>query len=305
MNLELIAVVIGVFVFIGIFSGACAICTRVLNLRERVGGIPSEDPAATLRWAEYGERIVRFFRPMGEMIPRSPEEMSRLEQRIVQAGIRQRDSAILFVGTQAGTVLICFIAFGMVRAVSSHFFLHLVLSLFMGVFLPDVVLARMIARRKERIQLGLPDALDLTVICVEAGLGLDQSLMRIGQELRRSHPDLSDELRLTNIEINMGRGRADALRNLSRRTGVDDLKALCAVLIQTDRFGTSVGQALRVYSDSLRTRRRQRAEEMAAKLPVKMTPPLVLFIFPAVFVVIVGPAVIAIFRDLLPTLMAH
>jgi tight adherence protein C len=163
----------------------------------------------------------------------------------------------------------------------------------------------MIVRRKERVQLALPDALDLTVVCVEAGLGLDQTLMRIGQEIQVPHPDLSDELRLTNLEMNMGRSRADSLRNLGKRTGVDDLKALCAILIQTDRFGTSIGQALRTYSESLRTKRRQRAEEKAAKLAVKMIPPLILFIFPSMFVVIVGPAVIAIIRELLPAMHAR
>ena len=159
-----------------------------------------------------------------------------------------------------------------------------------------------VGARRERITLALPDALDLAVVCVEAGLGLDQALMRIAEELRGSHPELSEEFRLRNIEINMGRSRADAFRNLSVRTGSDDVKALTAILIQTDRFGTSVGTALRVFAESLRLKRRQRARERAAKLPVKMIPVMVLFIFPSVFVVIVGPAVIQIIRMLLPLL---
>ena len=303
MNLVLAATLIGLFIFIGVFSAAYAICMRAMKLRERVN-YDTAEPNTHIKpnWRAHVERIVNFFRPLGEMIPRSPDEMSRLELRMSQAGIRQQDSAVLFVGIQAGMVLLVFIALGIFRFTANHLFLHLVLAVFVGVILPDLALRRMVSRRQMRIQLGLPDALDLTVICVEAGLGLDQSLLRIGQELRVSHPDLSDELRLLNLEVNMGRSRADALRNLGRRTGVDDVKALCAVLIQTDRFGTSVGQALWVYSESLRTKRRQRAEEMAAKLPVKMIPPLVLFIFPAVFVVIVGPAVISIVRDLLPML---
>ncbi len=144
--------------------------------------------------------------------------------------------------------------------------------------------------------------MDLAVIAVEAGLGLDQALMRVGSEITSAHPELADELRLRNLEVNMGRSRADALRNLAERTGVEDLKALVAILIQTDRFGTSVGQALRTFSDSLRTKRRQRAEEAAAKLAIKMVVPMVVFIFPGVFIVILGPAFISIMRNLLPGL---
>lgn len=305
MNLEFAAVVIGLFIFVGIFSAVYAICTRAFNFRRRVNPDAGEENPSTMNWGALAERVFRFFRPLGEVIPRSPEEMSRLELRLGQAGIRRRDSAILFVGIQAASVLFMAIFLSLFHFVEAHMFFHLTLALFLGVLLPDMALRHMIEQRKEKIQLGLPDALDLTVICVEAGLGLDQSLLRIGQELRVPHPELSDELRLTNLEINMGRGRADALRNLGRRTGVDDLKALCAVLIQTDKFGTSISQALRVYSESLRTKRRQRAEELAAKLPVKMIAPLVLFIFPAIFVAIVGPAVIAIARDLLPLMLSR
>lgn len=161
-----------------------------------------------------------------------------------------------------------------------------------------------INKRKHRIQLALPDALDLAVVCVEAGLGLDQALARIADEIDFSHPELADELRIRNMEINLGRSRTDALRNLANRTGVDDLKALVAILIQTDRFGTSIGQSLRVFADSMRVKRRQRAEERAAKVAIKMLFPLLFFVFPAVLVMIVGPAVIAVFRDLLPVLSA-
>jgi tight adherence protein C len=299
VNLETAVVFIGILVFVAVFSSGCAMFSRALNLRQRVREAAVQESQG---WRAYAERIIRAFAPLGEAIPRSPEDMSRLEQRMAEAGIRRRDSSIVFVGIQASAVATLLLLFAALQLLSHHFFFFVVLALFLGACLPDLFLRLMISRRKERIQLGLPDALDLTVICVEAGLGLDQSLLRIGQEIRVPHPDLSDELRLTNLEINMGRSRADALRNLGRRTGVDDLKALCAVLIQTDRFGTSIGQALRVFSDSLRVKRRQRAEERAAKLPVKMMPPLVVFIFPSVFVPVVGPAVIAIIRDLLPAM---
>jgi tight adherence protein C len=147
--------------------------------------------------------------------------------------------------------------------------------------------------------LAVPDGLDLLVICVEAGLGLDNALLRVSQELQITHPELSEELQLVTAEMRLGKTRTDALRELARRTGLDDLKALVAMLVQTERFGTSIAQSLRVHSDDLRMKRRQRAEELAAKISVKMVPVLVFFIFPALMIVILGPAFIAIARQLL------
>ena len=167
-----------------------------------------------------------------------------------------------------------------------------------GILLPRFVLRRMIKQRQHRIRLALPDALDLTVICVEAGLALDQALMRVGHDLGHAHPDLSDEFRLVNLEMRTGKPRAEALHNLVERTGVDDILALVGTLIQTDRFGTSVAQALRVHSGSLRTERMQRAEEQAAKTAIKMIPPLVIFVLPSIIFVTVGPAVIELMRQL-------
>jgi tight adherence protein C len=170
----------------------------------------------------------------------------------------------------------------------------------LGFLLPRFILKRMIRDRQNRIRLGLPDALDLTVICVEAGLALDQALMRVGQDLHHAHPDLSDEFHFVNLEMRAGKPRAEALRNLVERTGVDDIRSLVGTLIQTDRFGTSVAQALRVHSDSLRTERRQRAEEQAAKTTIKMVPPLVIFVLPSIIFVTIGPAVIELIRQLGP-----
>jgi tight adherence protein C len=158
--------------------------------------------------------------------------------------------------------------------------------------------------RQGKLRRALPDALDLLVICVEAGLGLDQALMKVSQDMRISHPQLSEELQLVNMEMRIGKTRIDALRELARRTGLDDIKALVAMLIQTERFGTSIAQSLRVYSDDMRLKRRQRAEEMSAKTSVKMVPALVFFIFPALMVVILGPAIITLMRQLIPAL-AH
>jgi tight adherence protein C len=228
--------------------------------------------------------------------------MSKQERKLAQAGYRRKDAVLLFLGSHIAIFLVSLGALAASGYLYRHTVLSLVMAAFFGMVLPDMWLKRMILRRKESIQYGLPDAMDLAVIAVEAGLGLDQALMRVGDEMAVAHPALSDELRLRNLEINMGRSRSDALRNLAERTGVEDLRALVAILIQTDKFGTSVGQALRTFSESMRSKRRQRAEEQAAKLAIKMVIPMVLFIFPGVFIVILGPAFITIIRDLLPTL---
>ena len=169
-----------------------------------------------------------------------------------------------------------------------------------GYVLPSMVLARMAKARQHRMRLSLPDALDLLVVSVEAGLGLDQALQRVSEELAFAHPDLCDELRLINLELRAGTARSDALHNLARRTVLDDLQSLVTMLVQTDKFGTSVSQSLRVHSETLRTKRRQRAEEAAAKTGAKMVFPLVICIFPAIWVVTLGPAVIKFVQVLLP-----
>jgi tight adherence protein C len=169
-----------------------------------------------------------------------------------------------------------------------------------GYVLPGMALARVAKRRQHRLRLSLPDALDLLVVSVEAGLGLDQAIQRVGDELAFAHRELSEELRLINLELRAGTARAEALHNLATRTGVDDISSLVAMLVQTDKFGTSVAQSLRVHSETLRTKRRQRAEEAAAKTGVKMVFPLVICIFPAVWVVTIGPAAIKFVQILFP-----
>jgi tight adherence protein C len=165
-----------------------------------------------------------------------------------------------------------------------------------GFYLPNLWLRLRISRRREAILKGFPDALDLMVVCVEAGMGLDSTITRVAKEIELNNSILSDELKLYNLEMRAGKLRKDALKNLAMRTDVDEVNNLVTLLLQTEKFGTSVGQALTVYSDTMRTQRFQRAEEMAAKIPTKLLFPLVLFIFPALFVVILGPAVINIVR---------
>jgi tight adherence protein C len=300
MDLVILAVLIGALVFVVVLALAYSGVGRSPNLEARVQQRSEGRPG--FEWSNVVRRAENVFRPLGEMVPRSPDEMSRQERRLVQGGIRRKDAPVLLYGVKIGVAIGLLILFALTRYLESNPFLFVVLAIFLGALLPDLWLTRRMVHRKERIQLALPDMLDLAVVCVEAGLGLDQSLMRIGHEIRYSHPDLSDELRLLTLEVNAGKSRIEALRNLASRTGVDDLKSLVAVLIQTDRFGTSIAQSLRVSSDSLRTKRRQRAEERAAKMNVKMIPPLVFFILPALFVIVLGPAVIAVIRELLPAL---
>ena len=239
--------------------------------------------------------------PLSRAVPRSPGEVSRTRAWLMQAGYRESEHLTIYFAIQAVAalgllVLVMFTGVGFQRGGIALFFIAPIL----GLFLPRFVLKRKIRNRQRRIQLALADGLDLAVICIEAGLGLDQALQRVSNDLRYSHPDLSDELSLVNLEMRAGKPRAEALRNLAARTAVDDVRALVAVLLQTDRFGTSISQALRVHSDSLRTERRQRAEEAAAKTSVKMVPILVFFMLPTMFFVCVGPAVIQAIRVLLP-----
>lgn len=301
INLPLLAGVIGVLVFIAALSIGYAMLGRSSTLDERVR--QAEDRGRSrFDFRNLLRRSENILKPLGEMIPRSPEEMSRQERRLVRAGFRRKDAPVLFYGIKVAMALLLLLGFGAAGYLGSNPLLYSVLAILLGAMVPDIWMGRRITRRKESIQLAIPDALDLTVVCVEAGLGLDQSLMRIGQEIRSIHRDLSDELRLLNLEVNAGKSRAQSLRNLANRTEVDDLKALVAVLIQTDRFGTSVAQSLRVFSDSLRIKRRQRAEERAAKTTIKMIPPLVFFILPAIFMVVLGPAIITLVQEFLPSL---
>ena len=243
--------------------------------------------------------FIGLFKRMGEKVPRSPKELGTLRLRLVQAGYRRDEALTIFFGARVSFALVLFLVLSNPILVRPNMMMALG-GLALGYVLPGMVLARMAKRRAHRIRLSLADALDLLVVSVEAGLGLDQALTRVGTELAFAHPELSEELRLINLELRAGKPRAEALRNLADRTGVDDLSSLVTMLIQTDKFGTSVAQSLRVYSETLRTKRRQRAEEAAAKTGVKMVFPLVLCIFPSIWVVTIGPAAIKFVTVLFP-----
>ncbi|HET9942368.1 MAG TPA: type II secretion system F family protein, partial [Terriglobia bacterium] len=267
-----ISIAVGLLMFLGVLLALFGIAKKRHNLDRRLNQ-PGEQPDEPSAIAGVTKQVERALVSIGERVPRSPAEMSRQERRLVQAGYRRKDAVLLLNGSHIAVVLLFLAIFASFGYLYRQPVFSFAISLFLGAALPDLWLRKMIQRRQDSIQFAMPDAMDLAVIAVEAGLGLDQALLRVGDEIRVAHPDLADELRLRNLEVNMGRTRSEALRNLAERTGVEDLKALVAILIQTDKFGTSVGQALRTFSDSLRVKRRQRAEEQAAKLAIKMVVP--------------------------------
>jgi len=236
---------------------------------------------------------------LGARVPQSPKEMGKLRLRLTQAGYRNPEAITIFFGARIVFAIMAFLFCATPIVIRPNVMLGLGGSV-LGYVLPGIVLARRAKARQHRIQLGLADALDLLVVSVEAGLGLDQALLRVGQEIQLAHPDLSDELKLVTLELRAGKARSEALRNLGERTGLEDVMSLVTMLVQTDKFGTSVAQSLRVHSDVLRTKRRQRAEEAAAKTGVKMVFPLVFCIFPAIWVVTIGPAAIKFVQVLFP-----
>jgi tight adherence protein C len=297
MILPLLAFVFGSLV---ITAGALAFMpTRATAIDRRLeeliaGGVDADVPVKP-----RFEGLIAFVKRVGEKAPRSPKEMGTLRLRLVQAGYRRDEALTVFFGIRIVCALGLFALFATSIVMKPNLTVALG-GLALGYLLPGMALARMAKRRAHRIRLSLADMLDLLVVSVEAGLGLDQALSRVGAELAFAYPELSDELRLINLELRAGKPRSEALRNLADRTGVDDLSSLVTMLIQTDKFGTSVAQSLRVYSETLRTKRRQRAEEAAAKTGVKMVFPLVFCIFPAIWVVTIGPAAIRFVTVLVP-----
>lgn len=238
--------------------------------------------------------------------PKSEKEVGALKARLSAAGFRNETAPSVFLGLKF--LLLCcglFLAGGsslILGGFTQKSLMSAVMISGLMFYLPDVVVWFIARKRKEEIFLGLPDALDLMVVCVEAGLGLDQAMRKVADEMKKAYRVLAEEFQLCNMQLQMGRTRAEVLHELGSRTGVDDLRALAAVLIQADKFGGSVGQALRTQSDSMRTRRRQLAEERAAKTAVKLIFPLVIFIFPGIFVVLVGPAAITMVREMFPVM---
>jgi tight adherence protein C len=296
-----LALAVSIFVFLTIavivfaFGAAAVAPSSVLGSRLREIGWqrPKSEAKPVIR-----DRIQQALDPLSRALPVSPTNVSKTRAWLIQAGYRSPQHVIIYRGLR---VLFAAIGFFSVFLISGFDSLLLLLGMFaFGFFIPRFMLKKKMQERQRRIRLGLPDGLDLTVICVEAGLSLDQAMMRVGNDLSHAHPELSAEFHLFDLETRAGKPRVEALRNLAERTGVDDIRSLVGTLIQTDRFGTSVAQALRVHSESLRTERRQRAEEQAAKTTVKMIIPLVLFVMPSLIFVTVGPAVIQLMHIFIP-----
>jgi tight adherence protein C len=248
------------------------------------------------------ERMRNALASVGKLVPADANKKSYADLLIIRAGYRNPSTILALRGAKVllPIALVIFVfASGLHRM---NPFVFPVLAAVVGYLVPELWLVWRVHARQTLLRRALPDCLDLLVICVEAGLGLDQALLKVAEELRVSHPELTGELKLVNLEMRVGKSRMEALRELGRRTGLEDIKSLVAMLIQTERFGTSISQSLRVFSDDMRMRRRQRAEEMSAKTAVKMVPALVFFIFPALMVVILGPAVITLVRQMMPVL---
>ena len=275
----------------------------------RSGGIamdlPADDPADDTE-KKGASPLTRLFGKIGRRASATKvEDYSASRLKFLRAGIRHENALAVHWGVKifltvmfpaafllARTLVLTMLSYQVGMAVT-------VLCALLGFYLPDIYLNHKAEERRQKNLQSLPDAMDMLVICVEAGMGLDSAINKVAEELGLGSPELSEEFHLMNLELRAGKQRADALKNLALRTNLDEIRSLTTLLVQTDKFGTSMADALRVYSDSYRTQRYQRAEEMAAKLPVKMVIPLVLCIFPSLFLVILGPAAINIYRVLI------
>lgn len=251
---------------------------------------------------EKRERLESLLQTFGERVASKKVDWSEIQHMLVKAGYRRSSAVSIYLGLRVFSVLV-FGGVGLLSAAAAGASTPAMAMVAGGVgvvgwIVPRWFVRRRVAKRNEELQLALADTLDLLVVCVEAGLGLNQALVRVSDEIEHVSTTMSEELMLTNLEMRAGTPRDEALRNLGNRSGVEDLKALTAMLVQTDRFGTSIATALRVHSETMRTKRRQRAEEAAAKTTIKLVFPLVLFIFPAMFVVILGPAILHIMAQM-------
>jgi len=274
-------------------NSADLVLERILEKRRRVATAADGVP----RWRGLLARIGRTERG---------KEQARLRTLFIRAGIRSQGAESIFRGLKllaavvGGTVAILFLV--LQQSEGSRVVIGALAGIGGGYVLPDKLLKLRIGGRRKRIEKALPNALDLLTICVEAGLGLDQAIVQVSKELATAYPEISDELGMISLEMRAGKRRADCLRAFGERTGIPEVKKLAAVLIQADRFGTSIAQSLRIHSEHLRTERRQQAEEKAAKLGVKLVFPIFFFILPTLFVITVGPVMVHIFKDLLPLL---
>ncbi len=297
----LLTVLIFVVLAMGLAGVGMKMYVRPKEAMERVvGGIEPSEHMPTHPSLALHDLVKR----LGNFIPQSPKDVTVMQRRLIRAGMRNENSLKLLYGAKAtfGVALpVVTAVLGMgTSSDPGHKAAGSLAAAAAGFFGPNEYVRRMAVRRQNEIARGLPNALDLLVVCVESGLGLDQAILQVSKELEHAHPDISEEFGLVNLELKAGKRRVEALRNLAERTGVDDLKKLVAVLIQADRFGTGVAQSLRAHADFMRIQARQVAEEKAAKLGVKLIFPIFFCILPSLFVVTVGPVAMKIVRELIP-----
>jgi tight adherence protein C len=300
-----------VLVFIAVFVAAWVILWQIgpRPTQTRLDHLAAEAGTTSQKAASsWVERIIKLTGPFARLsLPKEGWENSRLRIHFMNAGYRNATAPLLFFAAKTiltfvlPAVFLLYIGIGGADLKANMIVTLLVGLAALGYFLPNAFLQQRIAHRKREIFESFPDALDLMTVCVEAGLGLDAALSRVGNEMRLKSAPLAEELHLVTLELRAGNTRERALRNLALRTGVEEIDTLVAMLVQADRFGTTVADSLRVHSDSLRTKRRLRAEEAAAKIPVKLLFPLIFCIFPSMLLVLLGPAFISVYRVLLPT----
>ena len=297
MDIGITVTLAAVFMTVALVSWAIgqSLTERSSPTRRRLYALVQRGGDAATTDDSPGTRLDPTQRKSSTFVPLSPKSMGTLQRRLSVAGFLSPRAPEYFLLTQIGLVVtlgaLPLLVIGPARG-----FYYAIAGAVVGYMLPGLGLDRRIAKRRLAIETGLPDALDLLIVSLEAGLGLDQAVLRASEELSIAHPELAEELRLINVECRAGKPRIEAFKNFSARTKVDDVRSLVAMLVQTDRFGTSVAQALRTHAEVSRTKRRQRAEERAAKIGVKLVFPLVFCLFPAMFVVTLGPAVIKFVR---------
>lgn len=286
-------------VFLLVASGGLLLFYREAMIQRISAVISPREKAGNFRetMEQTGLSLGVMVEQFEKVVPKSQAEVSVVRQRLIRAGYRSDSAVNLFYGAKVIVpVVLCILAFTSGVGNYSPFFVYLV-CMGLGFLLPDFWLGNRISARQAAIRRGLPDVLDLLVICIEAGLSLDQSVGRTAEELNRAQPSICDELMIVVLEQRAGCPRSDAWRHFADRTNVDSVRNLVSVLVQSEKFGTSIAKTLRVHSDTLRTQRRQKVEEQAAKTTVKLVFPLVLFIFPSLFLVTLGPAAITVMES--------
>ncbi len=312
MSVQSLLFLVSVFVLCAGIAAAAVWFLTPDRFRRRIASMESEPrPSLPSEDSPWVERVVKVTRPLAKLSrPKEGWEDSPIRIRFMNAGWRQPSAPYIFYGTKTLLAVLfpmMALLFGgsMFRSGAPTLMFIVVVCSYAGYYLPNIVLKHKIEVRQREIFESFPDALDLLTICVEAGLGLDAAIAKVAAEIQLKSLVLAEELQMVQLELRTGFTKEHALRNLALRTGVEDIDLLVAMLIQSDRFGTSMGDSLRIHSENLRIKRRQRAEEAAAKVSLKLLFPLIFFIFPTLMVILIGPAILQIYRNLMPMLGGH